>query len=156
MIIKLLKQLFHIVFATADKRVSYYIAMLVWFKKNNLRVLGLILSRRLQRKYGVFLPFAAHFDSSLILRHPIGIIIGESVELGKNVIIFQNVTLGRSDTYISAYPSIGDNTIIYSGAVVLGNINIGKNCIVAANAVVTKDVPDNSLAVGVPAKIIPR
>lgn len=153
---KFLKKVFHIIFATSDKRVSYYVNMLAWLKNKNMRMIGLILSRRLQRKYGVFLPYNAGFDSSLILRHPTSVIVGEGVELGKNVILFQNVTLGRSDTNVPAYPSIGDNTIIYAGAVILGDIRVGHNCIVAANAVVTKDIPDSSVAVGVPAKIILR
>lgn len=153
---KLLKKVFHVIFATSDRRVSYYVSMLAWLKNKNMRMIGLILSRRLQRKYGVFLPYNAVFDSSLILRHPTSIIVGGGVQLGKNVILFQNVTLGRSDTNVFAYPSIGDNTIIYAGAIVLGDIKVGNNCIIAANAVVTKDVPDNSIAVGVPAKIIPR
>lgn len=149
-----LARIFNIAFSTVDKRVEFYIALLCWLKKRNQRILGLIVSRRLQRKYGVFLPYAANFDSSLILRHPIGIIIGEGVEIGENVTIFQNVTLGRSDTYVHAYPVIGDNTVIYAGAAVLGGVTIGKNCIVGANAVVTKDVPDGSIAVGIPARVI--
>lgn len=156
MIVRWLKTLFDIVFATADRRVDYYIKCIFWCKTKRRKALGLILSRRLQREYGVFLPYAVDFDDSLILRHPIGIIIGDGVKIGRNVTIFQNVTLGRSDTYISAYPSIGDNTIIYSGAVLLGDIRIGNNCIIGANAVVTKNVPDCSIAVGVPARIIER
>lgn len=150
----MINRIFHIIFATADKRVGYYIKALAWLKRKNHKVLGLILSRRLQRKYGVFLPYTAEFDSTLILRHPTSIIIGEGVKIGQNVTIFQNVTLGRADTYASAYPSIGDNTIIYSGAVVIGDIKIGNNCTVAANAVVIKDIPDNSVAVGVPARVL--
>lgn len=156
MIISFLKKSFHFIFSTADRRVQYYVKYLSWLKQKNQRMLGLILSRRLQRKYGVFLPYNALFDSTLVLRHPVGIIIGEGVRLGKNVIIFQNVTLGRSDTHIIAYPNIGDNTIIYSGAVILGNVKVGNNCIIGANAVVTKDVPDNSIAIGVPAILVPR
>lgn len=152
MIIKFFKKFYNVLFSTVDKRVGYYIILICWLKKRNQRFFGLIVCRRLQRKYGVFLPYAAQFNSSLILRHPIGIIIGEGVEISDNVIIFQNVTLGRSDTYVDSYPCIGENTIIYSGAVILGDIKIGKNCIIGANAVVTKDVADNSISVGVPAR----
>lgn len=153
---KILKRFFHIIFATADRRVDYYIKALSYLKRKNYRAFGLIVSRRLQRKYGVFLPYNAEFDSTLVLRHPVGVIIGEGVKIGKHVTIFQNVTLGRSDTHIPAYPAIGSNTIIYAGAVVLGDITIGNNCVVAANAVVTKNIPDDSIAVGVPAKILKK
>lgn len=156
MIIRLLKKIFHLVFATADSRVAYYITLISALKRYKFRMLGLILSRRLQRKYGVFLSYNTVFDSSLMLKHPVGIIIGEGVRIGKNVVIFQNVTIGRSDTFVKAYPDIGDNVIIYSGAVIVGSVKIGKNCIVGANTVVTKDIPDNSIAVGVPARILKR
>lgn len=150
----IIKKLYHFIFAASDTRVSFYVRLLFLCKVNNLPRVGLIVSRRLQRKYGVFISYKTVFDSTLILRHPTSIVIGEGVKLGREVKIFQNVTIGRSDSSIDAYPSIGDNTTIYAGAVVLGGIKIGKNCVVGANAVVTRDVPDNSVAVGVPAKII--
>jgi len=149
---KFVKTIFHLVFATSDKRVSIYINALHYSKKNEMPRLGMILSRRLQRHYGVFLPYEASFDSSLELKHPCGIIIGEGVIIGRNVKIFQNVTLGRSDIDIPEYPKIGENVVICAGAVVLGGIEVGNNSIIGANAVVNKDVPDNSIAIGVPAK----
>lgn len=125
-------------------------------KKHKYRFFGIIASKRLQRKYGVFLPFNTKFDNTLTLRHPTGIVIGDGVSIGKNVLIFQNVTLGRSDTVVGIYPSLGDDVIVYAGAVILGDVTIGRNSIIGANAVVTKDVPDNAIAVGVPARIIMR
>lgn len=94
--------IFNVIFSTVDDRVNMYLNIMCWMKKNDLKFFGIILSRRLQRKYGVFLPYAAEFNSSLTLRHPIGIIIGEGVTIGNDVTIFQNVTLGRSDTFVSA------------------------------------------------------
>lgn len=82
--------------------------------------------------------------------------IGDGVEIGRNVTIFQNVTLGRSDAGVEAYPRIGCNTIIYSGAVIIGDVSVGENCIIGANSVVTKSVPDNCVAVGAPARVISR
>lgn len=154
MLIRTIKRLFHLIFAKADTRVSYYINSLCICKKYRFYALGLIISRRLQRRYGIFVPYNAHFDKSLVLRHPTGVIIGEGADIGRNVVIFQNVTIGRSDTDVSKYPSIGDDCIIYAGAVILGSITIGKNCIIGANAVVITDMPDDSIAVGVPARVI--
>lgn len=156
MSVKWLKKIFHAVFSTADRRVSFYLKFILFCKKNKLNVLTEIVSRRLQRKYGVFIASTATFDESLILRHPIGIVIGKGVEIGRDVTIFQNVTLGKADTNINAYPRIGHGTIVYAGAVVLGDVHVGNNCIVGANSVVIRDVPDNSIAVGSPARIIPN
>lgn len=156
MVISFLTEMFNIVFSTSDKRVAHYIWLICFLKKRSQPMLGLIVSRRLQRKYGVFLPYYSVFNSTLTLRHPTGVVIGEGVEIGDNVTIFQNVTIGRSDTNIDGYPNIGDNCIIYAGAVILGKVRVGNNCVIGANTVVTKDVPDNSVAIGAPAKILPK
>ena len=69
-------------------------------------------------------------------------------KIGKNCYIFQNVTIGYLNE--TDKPTIGDNVTIYAGAKILGNVKVGDNCIVGANAVVVKDVPDNCNVVGVP------
>ncbi|WP_165477443.1 serine O-acetyltransferase [Idiomarina baltica] len=71
--------------------------------------------------------------------------------------IFQNVTLGGArigDAKESKYPEIGEGTVIFAGAVIVGKIKVGSNCIVGANSVVTRDLPNNCVAVGAPARII--
>lgn len=153
---KFLRKVFHALFSTSDVRVKYYIKLICFFKDKKLPLMGLIFTRSLQRNYGVYISYNTEFDKTLILKHPTSIIIGEGAKIGKNVTIFQSVTIGRGDTYVDEYPQIGDNTIIYSGAVILGGIKVGANCIIGANAVVIKDVPANSVAVGVPAKCIER
>lgn len=90
----------------------------------------------------------------VIFRHPLGIVIGGGANLSDGVIIHQNVTLGalrfsgeeRRGVFCAQH--IGENTIICAGAKVLGDVRVGKNCIIGANAVVTKDVPDNATVVG--------
>lgn len=82
--------------------------------------------------------------------HPIGIVIASDAEISKGVVIYQNVTIGRKEMdKDDGIPHIGKNVMIYSGAVIVGGISIGKNSIVGANAIVTKDVPANSIVVGV-------
>ncbi len=71
--------------------------------------------------------------------------------MGQNCLIFQGVTIGVGT---SGIPRIGNNVILSSGAKIIGGITIGNNVTIGANAVVTKDVPDNSIAVGIPAKVI--
>ena len=83
----------------------------------------------------------------------LGIVIHERAVIGDNVNIGTCVTIGGT-TKKYGVPVIGDNTIISSGAKILGPIQIGKNCVIGANAVVIDDIPDNCLAVGIPARII--
>lgn len=91
---------------------------------------------------------------------PVGIIISKHVTMGRNCVIYQNVTIGDKDFLPAGNaancPQIGDNTIIYSGAFILGPVKIGKNCVIGANSVVVCDVPDDSIVGGNPASIVPR
>jgi len=92
---------------------------------------------------------------STIITHATGIVIGGGVELGDDVIIFQNTTLGgKGWDYETKFPSIGDNVIIYSGAAVLGDVNVGDNAVIAANAVVLDDVPPGTVVAGAPAEVV--
>lgn len=90
----------------------------------------------------------------VVFRHPLGIVIGGGAELADGVIIHQNVTFGalRFDEAerrgVFCRQIVGENTIVCAGAKVLGNVTIGKNCIIGANAVVTKDIPDGATVVG--------
>ena len=84
-------------------------------------------------------------------------VIGDGVKIGKNVIIYQNVTIGGArigDAKQSSYPEIGEGVVIFAGAVIVGKIKIGKGSVIGANAVITRDIPDNSVAAGVPARIV--
>lgn len=83
----------------------------------------------------------------------IGVVIHSRSKIGERVIIGQNVTIGRS-LDPDSIPCIGDNVYISAGARIIGNIQIGDNVIIGANAVVTKSIPSNSIAAGVPAKVI--
>ena len=87
--------------------------------------------------------------------HPLGIVIGGGVRIGKNVSILQNVTLGRVATE-HLDPTIGDDVEIGAGAVVLGAVHVGNGAKVGANSVVLKDVPAGAIAVGAPARLIMR
>ena len=103
---------------------------------------------------------AATIGEGFFIDHGAGLVIGETSVIGKNVTIYQQATLGgispsinsASQRNIKRHPSVGDNVIIGSGAQILGPILIGKNSRIGANAVVIKDVPDNTTYVGVPAR----
>ena len=102
----------------------------------------------------------AKIGKNLFIDHGMGVVIGETSEIGNNVTIYHMVTLGGISPSIDSYnqreikrhPTLQDNVVVGSGAQVLGPITVGKNAKIGANAVVTKDVPENGVMVGIPAK----
>mgnify|MGYP003370454530 CR=1 FL=1 len=86
--------------------------------------------------------------------HPLGIVIAKGVKIGKDCIIFQNVTIGHKKTgeYTNP-PEIGNNVTIYANAMIIGDIKIGDNAVIGAGAVVLEDVPEGCIALGNPARI---
>ena len=102
----------------------------------------------------------AKIGKNLFIDHGMGVVIGETSDIGDNVTIYHMATLGgispsiNSDKQreIKRHPTLQDNVVVGSGAQVLGPITIGKNAKIGANAVVTKDVPENGVMVGIPAK----
>ena len=115
------------------------------------------VSERMARRFGVYVNPKAEFSTTMRMPHPVGIVIGEGVRIGERVSIYQNVTLGGArvgDWQAGNYPEVGDDTTIFAGAVIVGAVKIGRNAVIAANAVVTKDVPDYATAAGVPARVI--
>jgi serine O-acetyltransferase len=106
--------------------------------------------------FGCYVGLGAKIGKNTVLGYGgIGIVIHGRSIIGNNVIIHSGVSLaGTSKKY--GVPTIGDNCIISTGAKIIGPVSIGNNCIIGANAVVLTDIPDNCVAVGVPAKIIKR
>ena len=99
----------------------------------------------------------AEIGKNLLIDHGAGVVIGETAIVGDDCTIYQGVTLGGTGKQTGKrHPTIGNNVFIGSGAKILGNINIGDNCKIGANSVVLKDVPSNSTAVGIPARIITK
>ena len=104
----------------------------------------------------------AKIGKNLFIDHGMGVVIGETSEIGNNVTIYHAVTLGGISPSIESekqrnekrHPTIGDDVVIGSGAQIIGPIKVGNGSRVAANAVVVNNVPEDSTMVGVPAKII--
>ena len=102
----------------------------------------------------------AKIGKNLFIDHGMGVVIGETSEIGDNVTIYHMATLGgispsiKSDEQrnIKRHPTLMDNVVIGSGAQVLGPVVVGENAKIGANAVVTKNVPENAVMVGIPAK----
>ncbi len=89
-----------------------------------------------------------HFWGKVKFPHPVGIVVCNRATFGRNVTVYQNVTIGVGKKGDVPAPSIGDDVVIYSGAVIVGGISIGEGAVIGANAVVTKDVPAGSLVYG--------
>ncbi len=103
---------------------------------------------------GVEIHPAAVIGRGLFIDHGMGVVIGETAVIGKNVTLFQGVTLGGTGKQKGKrHPNIGDNVVIGTGAKVLGSITIGAHSIIGANAVVIRDVPPHSTVVGVPGRV---
>ncbi|MBI4598118.1 MAG: serine O-acetyltransferase [Candidatus Omnitrophica bacterium] len=103
---------------------------------------------------GIEIHPAAKIKRGLFIDHGMGVVIGETTVIGKNVTLYQGVTLGGTGKEKGKrHPTIGNNVVIGGGAKVLGNITIGNDSMVGANAVVLRDVPPHSTVVGVPGRI---
>lgn len=122
------------------------------------RQLGAYYKYKLVVKRNCDISYNAFIGKNLRLPHPLGIVISDGVVIKDNVMIFQQVTFGSHGKLGSqkSYPIIENGVKIYSGAKVLGGITIGENSVIGANAVVLNDIPENSIAIGVPAKIVTK
>ena len=131
-----------------------------FFSVAKFHLIARIISQFSRFLTGIEIHPAAKIGKNFFIDHGMGVVIGETSEIGDNVTIYHMVTLGgispsiNSDNQrqVKRHPTLKDNVVIGSGAQVLGPITVGENAKVGANAVVTKDVPANAVMVGIPAK----
>ncbi|MGK6344050.1 serine O-acetyltransferase [Chryseobacterium sp. DT-3] len=116
-----------------------------------------ILIRRYSYKYGFQIPSTTEIGEGFYIGHWGTIVINEKAKIGKNCNITHNVTIGQANRgKLKGYPVIGDHVWIGAGAIIVGNINIGSNVLIAPNSFVNIDVPNNSLVLGNPCKVISK
>ena len=133
-----------------------------FFYKAGFDLIARIISQTIRFFTGIEIHPGAKIGKNLFIDHGMGVVIGETSEIGDNVTIYQNVTLGGSSPSIDSerqrhekrHPSIGNDVVIGSGAQIIGPIKVGNNSRIAANAVVVKNVPENATMVGIPAKAV--
>ena len=126
-----------------------------WCLRHELFFFARWISQRAVRQTGIEIHPGATIGRRLFIDHGSGVVIGETTEIGDDVTIYQGVTLGGTgkDTG-KRHPTIGNGVIIGSGAKVLGPFKVGDNSKIAAGSVVLREVPPNSTAVGVPARVV--
>ena len=131
-----------------------------FFSTAKFDLIARIISQFSRFMTGIEIHPRAKIGKNLFIDHGMGVVIGETSEIGDNVTIYHMVTLGgiapsinsNDQRNVKRHPTIENEVVIGSGAQVLGPITVGKNAKIGANAVVTKDVPENGVMVGIPAK----
>ena len=126
-----------------------------WLWQHDCRFLARLNSQIARHCTGIEIHPGATIGKRLVIDHGMGIVIGETAEVGDDCLIYHGVTLGGTGKdQGKRHPTIGNNVLISCGAKVLGPFKVGDNSRIAANAVVLSEVPDDATAVGIPAQIV--
>ncbi|MDQ6676389.1 MAG: serine O-acetyltransferase [Acidobacteriota bacterium] len=125
------------------------------FYRNNLYLLARIISSASRRWTGIEIHPGARIGRRFFIDHGMGVVIGETAEIGDDVLLYQGVTLGGTGNEKGKrHPTLGNHVVVGSGAKVLGNIRLGNHVKVGAGSVVVRPVPDNSTVVGIPGRVV--
>ena len=128
-----------------------------WCYTHKLFFLARLISQRCVRRTNIELHPGATIGRRFVIDHGTGVVIGETAVIGDDCILYQGVTLGGTGHHTGKrHPTIGSNVLIGAGAKVLGPFTVGDNTNIAAGAVVLDEIPPNSTAVGVPARVVKR
>ena len=126
-----------------------------WFQRHGMKFIARAISQHSRRKTGIEIHPGAKIGRGLFIDHGMGVVIGETTEIGDNCTLYQNVTLGGTGKdQGKRHPTLGNNVLVGAGAKVLGPFTVGDNARVAAGAVVLDAVPPGATAVGVPARVV--
>ena len=126
-----------------------------WLKLHDVPILPRVISQLARWVTGVEIHPAAQIGTGFFIDHGMGVVIGETAEIGDYVTLFQGVTLGGTGKERGKrHPTLGNHVVVGAGAKILGGITIGDNVKIGANSVVLKNVPANSTVIGVPARVI--
>ena len=126
-----------------------------WCYEHGLFFLARLISQSSRRRTGIEIHPGAKIGKRLVIDHGMGIVIGETAEIGDDCLIYHGVTLGGTGKDVGKrHPTIGNNVMIATGAKVLGPFQVGDGARIAANAVVLQEIPPNATAVGAPARVV--
>ena len=126
-----------------------------WFHTHHMKFLARWISQASRRRTGIEIHPGATIGRRLVIDHGNGVVIGETVEIGDDCLIYQGATLGGTGISCGKrHPTLGNNVLVGNGARILGPFKVGDNARIAAGSVVLREVPPDSTAVGVPAQIV--
>ena len=126
-----------------------------WFYRHNIKFIARLVSQWSRFWTGIEIHPGAKIGRRLVIDHGMGIVIGETAEIGDDCLLYHGVTLGGTGKdQGKRHPTLGNNVMVSTGAKVLGPFKVGDNARIAANAVVLSEVPANATAVGAPAQIV--
>ncbi len=133
---------------------GYRLSHRLWLA--GLRLPARLVSELVRATTGVEIHPGARIGRRLFIDHGMGVVIGETAELGDDVVLYHGATLGGKSTHAGKrHPTLGDGVLVGAGAVILGPVRVGAGAQIGANAVVVHDVPPGAVAVGVPATLRP-
>jgi serine O-acetyltransferase len=148
---------FEVVFTYSGLHAIWYHRIAHWFFKHGLLTIARILSQTSRFFTGIEIHPGAVIGNRLFIDHGMGVVIGETCEIGDDVILYQGVTLGGTGKEKGKrHPTIGSNVVISSGAKILGSFRVGDNSRIGANAVVLEEVPENTTVVGPKGRVVKR
>lgn len=128
-----------------------------WLWRHEFKLAGRWLSQLARFLTGIEIHPAAQIGTGFFIDHGMGVVIGETAEVGNDVTLYHGVTLGGTSLHKGKrHPTLGDHVVVGAGAKILGAITIGDHSRIGANAVVVKSVPPNSVVVGVPGQVVER
>ena len=126
-----------------------------FFWRHSFKFLARLVSQTNRFFTGIEIHPGATIGKGFFIDHGMGVVIGETAEVGDNCLLYHGVTLGGvSLEKKKRHPTLGNNVVVGAGAKILGAIMLGDNVQVGANAVVLKDVPSNSVVVGIPGRVV--
>lgn len=148
---------FEVVFTYSGLHAIWAHRVAHWFYKKKRYTLARVISQASRFFTGIEIHPGATIGERLFIDHGMGVVIGETCEIGDDVVLYQGVTLGGTGKEKGKrHPTIGSNVVIASGAKVLGSFKVGDNSRIGANAVVLSEVPANSTVVGFKARVVKR
>ncbi len=148
---------FEVVFTYAGLHAIWAHRIARFFYRRRLYTVARVISQISRFFTGIEIHPGAKLGRKLFIDHGMGVVIGETCEIGEEVVIYQGVTLGGTGKEKGKrHPTIGNRVVIASGAKVLGSFTVGDNTNIGANSVVLREVPPNSTVVGIPGRVVKR
>ncbi|KPV57119.1 serine acetyltransferase [Paenibacillus sp. A3] len=148
---------FEVVFTYSGLHALWAHRVAHWFYKKSWFTIARIISQASRFMTGIEIHPGAVIGRRFFIDHGMGVVIGETCEIGDDVLLYHGVTLGGTGKERGKrHPTIGNNVVISAGAKVLGSFTVGDNSRIGSNSVVLSEVPANSTVVGIPGKIVKR